>query len=190
MIYLFDIVAARLRATISPPGSPSRRARQAQAATPSTPTRNHAGLRFASPGVSVTAPSHVPFVHGALYTAVKDEPDAKVEIEAKTPAARPTPKRKTGKLYVVFFGRDGQQGVFENWTEASELCDGCPFAIQRAFNSHDLGQKAFDDWNRHATSDVLMESTEEEKFVVVVGEVPGVYSRRYYHTFPSFHHSG
>lgn len=81
-------------------------------------------------------------------------------------------------MYVVFFGKDGQQGLFDTWSEAAELCDDYPDAIQRGFNDHALGRRAFDDWNQHATSAVLMNCTPEEKFIVVVGEEPGVYSRK------------
>jgi len=170
---------AQLRATVSPPGSPSRQqniSSQAPATTPTTPTRKSAGLRFQSPAVSGRATGQVPFVQGALYTAVKPEPDVKAP---NAPEARSLPKKKVGKLYVVYFGINGQQGVFESWNEAEKLCRGYPDAIQRSFNNHELGRRAFDDWNRFQTSEALMESSAAEKFIVVVGKEPGVYSRKY-----------
>ncbi|KAE9397604.1 hypothetical protein BT96DRAFT_940855 [Gymnopus androsaceus JB14] len=169
---------AQLRATVSPPGSPSRRqnvSSQALAATPMTPTHKHAGLRFQSPAASDKVSGQVPFVQGALYTAVKPEPDVKAP---NTPAAQSSFRKKVGKLYVVYFRINGQQGVFESWNEAEKLCRGYPDAIQQSFNDHELGRRAFNDWNQYRTSEALMESSAQEKFIVVVGKQPGVYSRK------------
>jgi hypothetical protein len=108
-------------------------------------------------------------------------------IYQHTPEPEPSPPQvfqKVKKIYVVFWGRDDIDGIFENWygsdgmKGAMEVTVGIPDAIHRSFNNHDLAHKAYQESKRTGVLAILKNKTPKEHFIVVEGENPGVYTRR------------
>lgn len=159
--------------TFTPPASPSKAGKGAKESVTVTKV-------FTPPTSPSKAITVAPIVSGG-----------RVELPVITPMSSPsktvhfTAPAPPTAYYVVYHGRGGMQGVFENWKSPPDsygpdcLCDGYEHRISKKFNDGQRARMYYDECDESGVLNVLQDPpSPDELLIVIKGAQPGVYTKR------------